>query len=286
MSEERTTQSKSPDDAGRVKGSSPAGLFSENIESMPRVRLSHCRESEAAPLIDTLRKAGYTVDYPGEKASGSFRTLREKPAFAVVIDLTRLPSHGRWVAAEIRSTKSIRHIPIVFVDGDPEKVDRIRQEIPDAVYTSRARLAAALKRVKPLADPVVPARMMNRTDRTTADKLGIRAGSRVALIDPPVDYLRVLGKLPKDASLEEEPQEPLPLTLWFVRDPDGYLAGLGRIRRLALTSRIWIVYPKGKQASGLTQSLVREAAIAVGLVDYKVCSVNETWTGLLFTRKK
>ena len=57
---------------------------------MPRVRLCHWRESEAAPLIDILRKAGYTVDYKGDKANGSFRTLREKPAFAVVIDLTRL----------------------------------------------------------------------------------------------------------------------------------------------------------------------------------------------------
>jgi len=253
---------------------------------MPRVRLCHWREKEAGPLIDILRKAGYAVDYPGEKANGSYRTLREKPVFAVVIDLTRLPSHGRHVAAEIRANKSIRHIPIVFVDGDPEKVDRIRQEIPDAVYTSRTRLAAALKRAKPLADPVAPARMMNRTDRTTAEKLGIKAGSRVALIDPPADYARVLGKLPKDASLEEHPEEPLPLTLLFVREPDGYLAGLGRIRKLALTSRIWIVYPKGKPASGLTQGLVREAALSVGLVDYKVCSVNEVWTGLLFTRKK
>lgn len=256
---------------------------------MPRVRLCHWRESEAAPLIEVLRKAGYTVDYPGDKANGSYRTLREKPAFAVVIDLTRLPSHGRWVAAEIRSTKSIRHIPIVFVDGDPEKVEQIRKEIPDAVYTSRARVAAALKRVKPLADPVAPARMMNRTDRTAAEKLGIKAGSRVALIDPPADYLRVLGKLPKDVALEEEPEETLPLTLWFVRDPDVYLAGLARIRQRAVVSRIWIVYPKqqaGKPASGITQTFVRESAIAVGLVDYKICSVNETWTGLLFTRKK
>jgi len=256
---------------------------------MPRVRLCHWRESEAAPLIDTLRQAGYTVDYPGDKANGSFRTLREKPAFAVVIDLSRLPSHGRYVAAEIRAAKSIRHIPIVFVDGDPEKVDRIRQEIPDAVYTSRARLAAALKRVKPLTDPVVPARMMHRTDRTAAEKLGIKAGSRVAVIDPPVDYVRVLGRLPKDASLEEEPEEPQPLTLWFVRDPDVYLDGLARIRKLALVSRIWILYPKqqtGKSTSGLTQTLIRESAIAVGLVDYKICSVNEVWTGLLFTRKR
>jgi hypothetical protein len=242
-------------------------------------------------LIAALRAGGYTVDYPGDKAN-SWRSLRESPPLAAVIDLTRLPSHGRYVAAEIRATKSIRHIPIVFVDGDPDKVDSIRKVLPDAVYTSRARVASALKRVKPLADPVAAPRMMNRTDRTTAEKLGIKAGARVALVDPPPDYLRVLGKLPKEVELEEvidmteEPRETLPLTLWFVRDPDWYLAGLGRIRKRALTSRIWIIYPKGRNTSGLTQGLIREAALSVGLVDYKVCSVNEVWTGLLFTRKK
>ncbi|HEY2845040.1 MAG TPA: hypothetical protein VGJ09_15365, partial [Bryobacteraceae bacterium] len=164
---------------------------------MPRVRLLHWRESEAAPLIDALRQAGYTVDYRGEKIDGSFRTLREQPVFAVVIDLTRLPSYGRHVAAEMRASKSLRQIPIVFVDGDPEKVDRIRKDLPDAVYTSRARLAAALKRAKPLADPVQPPRMMHRPDRTAAEKLGIKAGAMVAVIDAPSGYGRILGPLPK-----------------------------------------------------------------------------------------
>jgi hypothetical protein len=278
-----------PIDTGRV-GELPGRLFLGIIGSMPRVRLFHWRADEAKPLIAALRAGGYTVDYPGDKAH-NWRSLRESAPLAAVIDLTRLPSHGRYVAAEIRATKSIRHIPIVFVDGDPHKVDSIRKVLPDAVYTSRARVASALKRVKPLADPVAAPRMMNRTDRTTAEKLGIKAGARVALVDPPADYVRVLGKLPKDVSLEEvinvtEERETLPLTLWFVRDPDGYLAGLGRMRKRALTSRIWIIYPKGRPASGLTQGLIREAALSVGLVDYKVCSVNEVWTGLLFTKKK
>ena len=252
----------------------------------PRVRLFHWRAEEAKPLIAALRAGGYTVDYPGEKANGNWRSLREDPPAAAVIDLTRLPSHGRYVAAAIRATKTLRHIPIVFVDGDPEKVERVRKDLPDAVYTSRGRLASALKRVKPLADPVAAPQMMNRTDRTTAEKLGIKVGARVGLIDPPPDYLRVLGKLPKDVSLEEEPEASLGLTLWFVRERDTYLAGLASIRKRALTSRIWVISPKGHSASGLTQGLVRKSALAVGLVDYKVCSVNEVWTGLLFTRKR
>jgi hypothetical protein len=256
---------------------------------MPRVRLFHWRADETKPLIAALREGGYTVDYPGDKANGSWRSLRENPPLAAIIDLTRLPSHGRHVAAEIRASKSMRNIPIVFVDGDPEKVERIRKDLPDAVYTSRSRLVSALKRVKPLADPVVAPRMMNRTDRTTAEKLGIKAGARVALIDPPVDYVRVLGKLPQDVSLEEDPDDTLPLTLWFVRDPDRYSAALAGMRRRATKTRVWIIYPKQQSrqaASGLTQGLVREAALWVGLVDYKVCSLNEVWTGLLFTVKK
>jgi hypothetical protein len=256
---------------------------------MPRVRLFHWRAEEAQTLIAALHAGGYTVEYPGDKANGSWCSLRENPPLAAIIDLSRLPSHGRYVAAEIRASKSMRSIPIVFVDGDPEKVERIRKDLPDAVYTSRSRLVSALKRVKPVADPVIAPRMMNRTDRTTAEKLGIRAGARVALIDPPADYARVLGKLPKDASLEEEPDEMLPITLWFVRDPDAYANGLAAARKRTATSRLWVIYPKqqaGRSPSGLTQGFIREAALSVGLVDYKVCSVNEVWTGLLFTRKK
>ena len=253
---------------------------------MLRVRLFHWRAEEARPLIAILRAGGYTVEYPGDRANGSWRSLRENPPTAAVIDLTRLPSHGRYVAAAIRATKSTRHIPIVFLDGQRDKVERVRKDFPDAVYTSRSRLVTVLKRVKPPADPVVAPQMMNRTDRTTAEKLGIKAGMRVALIDPPADYLRVLGKLPQDVSLEEEPEETLALTLWFVRDPDAYAMALPEMRRRAAKTRIWVIYPKGRPASGLTQGFIREAALSVGLVDYKVCSVNEAWTGLLFTRKR
>jgi hypothetical protein len=250
---------------------------------MPRVRLFHWKAEEAKPLIALLRKAGHTVDYEGD-TPGSFRTLRENPPAAAVIDLTRMPSHGRYVAAAIRSTKPLRHIPILFLDGDPEKVERIRNEYPDATFTSRAKLALALKRAKPVADPVRPPTMISApSTRTTAQKLGIKEGECVAVIDAPPDYAKILGPLPARASYEEDPAEPLPITLWFVRDPGIYLTGLCRMR--TLNTRLWIVYAKGKK-TGLTQFHVRESALAVGLVDYKICSINATWTGLLFTRKK
>ena len=253
---------------------------------MPHVRLFHWRAEEARPLIALLRAAGYTVDYSGDKSIGAFRAMRERLPVAAVIDLTRMPSHGRYAAAAIRLTKATRHIPIVFLDGEAEKVERLRKEYPDALYTSRAKLAATLKRAKPVANPVTPAHSIAApSDRTAAQKLGVKESMRVAVIDPPSDYAKILGVLPRGAAWEEDPDEILPLTLWFVRDPDVYLAGLRRMRERAAKTRLWIIYPKGRK-TGLTQFVVRDAALAVGLVDYKVCSVNETWTGLLFTRKK
>jgi hypothetical protein len=257
---------------------------------MRRVRLFHWRAAEAAPLIRQLRAAGYAVEYPGDKHNGSFRSLREGPFHAAVIDLTRLPSHGRWVAAEIRAHKALRSLPIVFVGGDPDKVAEIRQHMPDAIYTSPARLASALKKAKPLADPVQPPRMMARTDRTTAQKMGIREGARVAVIDPPRGYLQVIGAVPPGATLEEHPREILPITLWFIHDADTYLASLPRMRELTgARSRLWIVWPKAgtekAATSGITQFLLRKAALEFGMVDYKICAVSPVWSAMLFTRK-
>jgi hypothetical protein len=47
---------------------------------------------------------------------------------------------------------------------------------------------------------------------------------------------------------------------------------------------MWIIWPK--KASGLTQNIVRAQGLAAGIVDYKVCAVDETRSGLLFTRRK
>ena len=258
---------------------------------MPVVRLFHWRSEEAGPLIAKLRSAGYEVIYHRETQSPSVREMREAAHVAILIDLSRMPSHGRYVAAWVRGSKSIRHIPIVFVDGDPAKVDVIQREIPDAVYCTQAGLLAALKRVKPVKDPVVPKQMME-TDpsRTAAQKLGIREGAVVGLIDPPTDYRRVLGKMPAGVMLEEkvldeDPNRACAVTLWFLHDPGEYEAALPARRKLAAKSRLWILWQKNRR-DGLNGTLVREAALAMGLVDYKICSVDGVWSGMVFAVKK
>jgi CheY-like chemotaxis protein len=264
---------------------------------MPRVRLFHWKAVEAAPLLDSLRSLGYEVDYQQEWNPEIGRAIKLSPPAAILIDLSRLPSHGREIAIYMRANKTTRVIPIVFVDGAAEKVDIVRQALPDATYTNRGRLPAALRKAaaRTLKNPVVPAPMMDRyAARTAAQKLGIVEGSPVAVFDAPRNYAQVIGELPPDVSLEEEPAEACPVTLWFVRDADAYRSALPRMRAKAAATKFWILWPKAgavKSAPALkgvtiTETTVRECALDAGLVDYKICSVDATWSGLCFAKSK
>ena len=235
---------------------------------MPRIRLFHWKAEEAASLTKALR------------------AMRQSPPDVIVIDLSRLPSHGREVATYLRGQKPTRHIPIVFVDGEPDKVEAIRKLLPDAVYASSAKMRSAVREAlanRP-ANPVVPPQMMERyASRTAAQKLGIREGATVAVIDPPRNYSAMIGELPAGAVFEESPEGACGITLWCVHDAAASREALPEMRRLAARTKLWILWRKG---SSVTQPLLRESAAAVGLVDYKICSVGGAWSGMLFARRK
>ena len=251
---------------------------------MSRLRLFHWKAAEAAPLIAALKAAGHSVEYREDAAS--YREARDSPPDAIVIDLSLRPSHGREVGIVLRAHKATRHVPIVFVGGDPVKVEAVRRMLPDAAYTSPKRLITTLRRVKPLADPIRPPRMMDRyAAHSTAHKLGIREGTAVAVVDPPADYARAIGELPEGAWFEEDTTEDSKITLWFAHDQAGFQAALPKIRKVAVKSRLWILWPKGRK-DGLNGNVVRQGCIEVGLVDYKICSVNDTWSAMVFAVKK
>ncbi len=267
---------------------------------MKSVRLFHWRPSEAVVLLDALRDAGYGVIYHERSQAPSMREIRESGTFAIVIDLSRLPSHGRNMGAWLRGSKSARHIPLIFAGGDPVKIAAIRKDLPDAIYASHARLVETLRRVasgkiEAPKDPVVPKPMMTANpQRTTAQKLGIRAGIALRLIDPPGHYERVIGDLPGGVALidvaviddsADDRMDASAITLWFVLDAGDLERGLSERRKLAAKSRLWIIWKKGR-GDGLNGNFVREAALKVGLVDYKICSLDPTWSGMLFAVKK
>src|SRR5689334_9126671 len=99
---------------------------------MPRIRLLHWKASEATRHIDLLRQAGYQIDYEEQFRPALMKSWRESPPDAFVIDLSRLPSHGREIAIALRQSSRTRCVPIIFCCGEKEKVDRTRDTLPDA----------------------------------------------------------------------------------------------------------------------------------------------------------
>jgi hypothetical protein len=253
---------------------------------MARICLFHWKAEEARPLLTVLQAAGHSVDYQ-ERMAG-YREVRNQPPDAIVIDLSRLPSHGKELGVFFRGSKATRHIPIVFVGGAPEKVEGVRRVLPDAAYTVLSRVRSTLREAiaNPPANPLKPSQMMDRYgNRTTAQKLVIAKDSRVAVIDPPAGYAQAVGGLPDGACYEEDSISDCGVSLWFVHGIPEFHAALPRMRKLAARSRLWIIWRKNKR-DGLDGNLIRQGAIAVGLVDYKICSVNETWSGMVFAVKK
>jgi hypothetical protein len=119
-------------------------------------------------------------------------------------------------------------------------------------------------------------------------KLGIKARSVVALVGAPDGFEETLGELPEGVVLRRQLRGHPDVTLWFTRSWKDLDQGIERMGAFAEGGGLWIVWPK--KSSGVTtnvsQGVVREVGLAAGLVDYKVCSIDETWSGLRFTRRK
>ena len=251
---------------------------------MARVGVIHWRAAEAAALIAACREGGFEVEYLGGDGKTVCHAIRAKRPDVVVIDLSRLPSHGKEVAVWMRGAKSTRDIPVVFVGGEPLKVAAIRDLLPDAGYCEAGNVIAAIKRIARRGRSVRPPGMMERArEKSAAEKLGISAGAAVACVEPPRDFPELLGDLPDAVEFCDGDAA---ITLWFVHDREGLLENLRRMRMLAARTRLWLLWRKGGSDAGLTQNSLRELTREVGLVDYKICSVDQRWSGMLFARKK
>lgn len=253
---------------------------------MARVRIVHWKAARAGPLIDACRAGGFEVEYDDVRGSDVMKLVRANPPDALVFDLTCLPSHSREVAVYLRGTKYGRQIPLIFVDGEGEKVEAVRRLLPDATYTSRKRICAAIKAARPLENPVRPPGVMERYgSRTVAKKLGIREGSTVGVMGAPRDYAAALGPLPDGIEMVEDPRSPQAITLWFVNDARAYRAAILGMRAIAAKTKLWVIWRKG-QPGGLTDRMIRTGANEAGLVDYKICAVNEKWSAIALARRK
>jgi hypothetical protein len=114
-------------------------------------------------------------------------------------------------------------------------------------------------------------------------KLGIKPGARLGLIGAPDGFDQALGELPDDVALRRQLRGPLDVIVAFMLERRELEKRLSALKRaLNPDGGLWIAWPK--RASGVptdvTENVVRELGLAAGLVDNKVCAIDDVWSGL------
>ena len=257
-------------------------------ESAPRIAFFHWNALNAEDKQIILRTTGFRVACLPFEGPATLKALRADPPAAMVIDLSRQPSSGRDLALQLRTHSATRNMPILFVDGAPEKLAPLTLLLPDEIYTTWGAIIEALKEAVQNPPPVtcIPDSVFAPyRDVPVIRKLGIREGMRVRLLDAPPGFEQTLGELPAQASLCRNGNQPAALHLAFVRSREDLERKIGSLARLAQQGRLWIIWPKRRKRdnSAINQNDVRRAGLEAGMVDYKICSVDETWAGLQFT---
>src|SRR5258708_5697291 len=238
-----------------------------------------------------LRGAGYVVEVRAPQGGGELKPVLDRPPHAFVIDLGRLPSQGCGVAVMLRQRRATRGVPIVFADGEPEKVARVRSLLSDATYTEWRGIRGALKRAikAPPERPLAPSTMAGYSGTPLPKKLGFRPGSRVALLGAPPGFEGRFGALPEGVRIQTRAR-PSPRVNPLFALSQGDLAPRfpAAARALSEGGALWIAWRK--QASGaqtdLGERVVRAFGLQAGFVDYKICAIDETWSGLCFARRR
>jgi hypothetical protein len=121
-------------------------------------------------------------------------------------------------------------------------------------------------------------------------KLGIKEGTRLALVAAPGGFLEsTLSPLPDQVELRARVRGPLDVIVFFTKsraDLERRFAKLAAALQPA--GALWIAWPKRSSGieTDLTEDVLREVGLPQGLVDNKVCAIDETWSGLRFVIRK
>ncbi len=120
-------------------------------------------------------------------------------------------------------------------------------------------------------------------------KLGIKPGFCIFADGAPIAYVKLVGSLPPGASVQAKAKPPLDVVHLFATHAAGLAAKLRGYRKaIAPDGMIWVSWPKRSSgvASDLSDIVVRQTALPLGLVDTKVCAIDDVWSGLKFVIPK
>jgi hypothetical protein len=124
--------------------------------------------------------------------------------------------------------------------------------------------------------------------RPLAQKLGVKPQATVVLVDAPEGFERTLEPLPEQVTLRRGNHGKRELTLWFVDSRGEMIRRFDAIAAAVGEGTLWMAWPKRSSGveTDMTEDVVREVALPKGMVDSKVCAIDETWSGLRLTRRR
>lgn len=114
-------------------------------------------------------------------------------------------------------------------------------------------------------------------------KLGIREGFVISLINPPSHYFSLFGNWPQNIVITKDKKLKKNFIHLFTTKAEELFAQLPALKtELVDNGMIWVSWPKkaAKLPTNVTEDVIRDFALQIGLVDIKVCAVDDTWSGL------
>ncbi|HEY8510214.1 MAG TPA: hypothetical protein VIL32_17800 [Steroidobacteraceae bacterium] len=114
-------------------------------------------------------------------------------------------------------------------------------------------------------------------------KLGLPATGRAVFVDAPAHFPKLLGKLPEGLKVLTKPGADMNYAHVFAQQRSQLQKHLEQLApKMAKAGMLWVSWPKkaSKVPTDITEDVVREIALPMGLVDVKVCAVDEVWSGL------
>ena len=130
--------------------------------------------------------------------------------------------------------------------------------------------------------------MAGYSGKALVQKIGLKAGHRLALAGEPDGFIKELAPLPADVVIMTGGKKPLDCVILFADDARSLESRIVRWgARLAPAGMLWVTWPKkaSKVQTDVTEGLVRKTGLDAGLVDVKICAVNDVWSGLKFVRR-
>ena len=121
--------------------------------------------------------------------------------------------------------------------------------------------------------------------RSLVEKLGIRRGQKVGLLNPPSGYDSTLTGLPDGTAVTHGLSGEFDFIQFFAKNAEDLERSFGASKaRIKQSGMIWASWPKGasRARGGLSSDIVRQIGLRYGLVDVKICSLDQNWSALKF----